>query len=173
TAEQGRLLGKLTHQGLRLGEIRVHHHGGGTRNSTGNVGKIHKIFGHKRYVIWGTDQGACTDPAAPIIRILALPRNSRGQGTALIAPQLSRRITIAVVTPPPPQMPATPISPLRVRRILSRVISRRPPLKPVGWPRAMAPPQTFTLARSHPSRSEEHTPELQSRENLVCRLLLV
>src|SRR6266700_1296117 len=26
--------------------------------------------------------------------------------------------------------------------------------------------------RSHPVRSEEHTSELQSRENLVCRLLL-
>src|SRR5690606_40765494 len=27
-------------------------------------------------------------------------------------------------------------------------------------------------ARANPSRSEEHTSELQSRENLVCRLLL-
>src|SRR5436309_14932648 len=27
-------------------------------------------------------------------------------------------------------------------------------------------------ARVHPARSEEHTSELQSRENLVCRLLL-
>src|SRR5690606_39567605 len=27
-------------------------------------------------------------------------------------------------------------------------------------------------AAHHPSRSEEHTSELQSRENLVCRLLL-
>src|SRR5690606_41787661 len=32
-----------------------------------------------------------------------------------------------------------------------------------GWPSTSAPP---------PSRSEEHTSELQSRENLVCRLLL-
>src|SRR5690606_40706445 len=28
------------------------------------------------------------------------------------------------------------------------------------------------LQPNHPSRSEEHTSELQSRENLVCRLLL-
>src|SRR5690606_40447401 len=28
------------------------------------------------------------------------------------------------------------------------------------------------LAVAHPGRSEEHTSELQSRENLVCRLLL-
>src|SRR5690606_39510856 len=28
------------------------------------------------------------------------------------------------------------------------------------------------IAYRHPSRSEEHTSELQSRENLVCRLLL-
>src|SRR5690606_41569085 len=32
-------------------------------------------------------------------------------------------------------------------------------------------PPWFSL-RSCPSRSEEHTSELQSRENLVCRLLL-
>src|SRR5690606_42112900 len=32
-----------------------------------------------------------------------------------------------------------------------------------------APP---TVGFDHPARSEEHTSELQSRENLVCRLLL-
>src|SRR5690606_40986548 len=40
-----------------------------------------------------------------------------------------------------------------------------PPETPAGTP-APAP------AGSDPSRSEEHTSELQSRENLVCRLLL-
>src|SRR5690606_39673234 len=30
----------------------------------------------------------------------------------------------------------------------------------------------FPIKQSHFSRSEEHTSELQSRENLVCRLLL-
>src|SRR5690606_41653838 len=29
-----------------------------------------------------------------------------------------------------------------------------------------------TISKTPPSRSEEHTSELQSRENLVCRLLL-
>src|SRR6266700_7999210 len=36
------------------------------------------------------------------------------------------------------------------------------------WPRAGA----FCLARDVHGRSEEHTSELQLRENLVCRLLL-
>src|SRR5690606_15079944 len=35
-----------------------------------------------------------------------------------------------------------------------------------------APFETWILPREHVSRSEEHTSELQSRENLVCRLLL-
>src|SRR5690606_14123654 len=33
-------------------------------------------------------------------------------------------------------------------------------------------PQAFRLATIREARSEEHTSELQSRENLVCRLLL-
>src|SRR5690606_40537552 len=40
------------------------------------------------------------------------------------------------------------------------------------WRLAEKPPAEFTARlRSH-GRSEEHTSELQSRENLVCRLLL-
>src|SRR3712207_8505420 len=35
-----------------------------------------------------------------------------------------------------------------------------------------ATPLTFTSARAGLSRSEEHTSELQSRQYLVCRLLL-
>src|SRR5688572_32593610 len=35
-------------------------------------------------------------------------------------------------------------------------------------PRAFSPARTLT----HPLRSEEHTSELQSQSNLVCRLLL-
>src|SRR5436309_7434289 len=38
---------------------------------------------------------------------------------------------------------------------------------PTGGSAPMAP-----VSRSRSSRSEEHTSELQSRENLVCRLLL-
>src|SRR3712207_8797191 len=39
---------------------------------------------------------------------------------------------------------------------------------------AMRPPccSTICLAMARPSRSEEHTSELQSRQYLVCRLLL-
>src|SRR5690606_42151510 len=33
-------------------------------------------------------------------------------------------------------------------------------------------PKLFTTPQYRPPRSEEHTSELQSRENLVCRLLL-
>src|SRR6266511_6216524 len=42
---------------------------------------------------------------------------------------------------------------------------------PICWPwrSCRRPPAAST---SPPSRSEEHTSELQSRENLVCRLLL-
>src|SRR5690606_41404721 len=55
---------------------------------------------------------------------------------------------------------------------------RRPPM--VTWPkppsRKALPPARATsspCSASHPMpRSEEHTSELQSRENLVCRLLL-
>src|SRR5690606_39459543 len=41
-----------------------------------------------------------------------------------------------------------------------------PPLQPASTVRAIAPDAPSA------SRSEEHTSELQSRENLVCRLLL-
>src|SRR5690606_41287041 len=37
---------------------------------------------------------------------------------------------------------------------------------------ARSPPGSSTVDRTELDRSEEHTSELQSRENLVCRLLL-
>src|SRR3712207_7758302 len=40
-----------------------------------------------------------------------------------------------------------------------------------GW-RASATPASRGTRRRRPSRSEEHTSELQSRQYLVCRLLL-
>src|SRR5690606_39969913 len=49
---------------------------------------------------------------------------------------------------------------------------------PTGRPRALPSSVRKPVAKStgsptgFPSRSEEHTSELQSRENLVCRLLL-
>src|SRR5436309_5657807 len=36
----------------------------------------------------------------------------------------------------------------------------------------VAPPKYRARIKSRPARSEEYTSELQSRENLVCRLLL-
>src|SRR5262249_60689100 len=47
----------------------------------------------------------------------------------------------------------------------------QPPVKPMGSP-AGAPHRTGTRARWGAPRSEEHTSELQSLTNLVCRLLL-
>src|SRR5690606_40656338 len=41
-----------------------------------------------------------------------------------------------------------------------------------GWPPPSACHGTGRDATGSPDRSEEHTSELQSRENLVCRLLL-
>src|SRR5438874_5183351 len=46
----------------------------------------------------------------------------------------------------------------RPRRVRRERVRRRPVL--------------LTHSRSHPPRSEEHTSELQSRRDLVCRLLL-
>lgn len=47
-------------------------------------------------------------------------------------PQLSRRMIMAVVTPPPPQIEATPNSLFRRRRMLSSVTRMRAPEIPVG-----------------------------------------
>src|SRR5690606_41975042 len=43
---------------------------------------------------------------------------------------------------------------------------------PVPLPGEEAPREGFERPKADPVRSEEHTSELQSRENLVCRLLL-
>src|SRR6478672_13615162 len=40
------------------------------------------------------------------------------------------------------------------------------------WPCAGSPPRTAACSCTPPARSEEHTSELQSRSDLVCRLLL-
>src|SRR5690606_40286229 len=50
------------------------------------------------------------------------------------------------------------------------VISREETVTTLGKPVTRSLP--FTSANSSWGRSEEHTSELQSRENLVCRLLL-
>src|SRR2546430_8881004 len=58
-----------------------------------------------------------------------------------------------------------------------RLRQRRPDHRDAGDPGAAAAlpePEGHHLAdhRGHPGRSEEHTSELQSQSNLVCRLLL-
>src|SRR2546427_7141200 len=53
-------------------------------------------------------------------------------------------------------------SPPTVKRV--RVKSR--------GPRPLSPARARAHSRGAPSRSEEHTSELQSQSNLVCRLLL-
>src|SRR2546430_7038527 len=51
--------------------------------------------------------------------------------------------------------------------------SPAPPPDPVGPPEAPPPSRPVETAASQPAaRSEEHTSELQSQSNLVCRLLL-
>src|SRR5690606_40934869 len=49
---------------------------------------------------------------------------------------------------------------------------RRIPGRAVAYRRVPARRITAQSPRCTPARSEEHTSELQSRENLVCRLLL-
>src|SRR3712207_7520189 len=52
---------------------------------------------------------------------------------------------------------------------LPSVLSRNPPSSP---PRVAETRSPRLLSSSPPKRSEEHTSELQSRQYLVCRLLL-
>src|SRR6266511_3920867 len=67
--------------------------------------------------------------------------------------------------------PERAISPSH-RRSSSRVVMK----VPSGWQYPMAASSPSSRSRLSPTsvleRSEEHTSELQSRENLVCRLLL-
>src|SRR3954451_6128850 len=58
---------------------------------------------------------------------------------------------IASPWPPPEQMAATPRPPPRRRSSCTSVPSTRAPEAPIGWPRAIAPPFTFTFDSSRPS----------------------
>src|SRR5207302_5564889 len=49
---------------------------------------------------------------------------------------------------------------------------RSPTARSGSWTRGRSPPTSRSRWTGPTSRSEEHTSELQSRENLVCRLLL-
>src|SRR5690606_40804455 len=103
---------------------------------------------------------------------------------------LARRTSAAVI-PPPPLHDALPICQItegrtgacdryaNVEGVLTRVdpvvLMRRLQQPSIGEPQALT--ASHASASEPPStsmqpRSEEHTPELQSRENLVCRLPL-
>src|SRR5579864_5303259 len=56
--------------------------------------------------------------------------------------------SMAIPCPPPMQAEATPAPPPRRPSSLSKVISRRVPEAPSGWPSAMAPPLTLSLSTS-------------------------
>src|SRR5262249_61954044 len=81
--------------------------------------------------------------------------------------------------PSPPLFPSTPLSRSARPRLRSR--DKPPPRPSASWssPRSSPPPASRRSAttcsnrpRRAPARSEEHTSELQSLTNLVCRLLL-
>src|SRR5690606_40183184 len=82
-------------------------------------------------------------------------------------------------TPPPDIYPLSLTTLFRSRRpcptrtTTGRAACRFParPTRP-GAPRGRRSPGSTPTATRSRSRSEEHTSELQSRENLVCRLLL-
>src|SRR2546430_13226392 len=86
----------------------------------------------------------------------------------------------------PPRSPLFPYPPLS-RSIVgggmtadaaARAIRETDPKAPIGLIGAEAhppynrPPLSKALWKGEPERSEEHTSELQSQSNLVCRLLL-
>src|SRR5207302_10994877 len=104
---------------------------------------------------------------------------------------LTRHTTLFILLllrlPPPPRSPLFPYTTLfrstpaparccgaTSRGISSRSTSRTAPGPKAGWARSPCDPTARVAAWGRPSsaRSEEHTSELQSRENLVCRLLL-
>src|SRR5207302_8683292 len=86
------------------------------------------------------------------------------------------RSLFSYTVPPPPELytlslhDALPISTLTLRaRVVTSTAEAAPYLQGMeaGWT------QTLERLETHlTKRSEEHTSELQSRENLVCRLLL-
>src|SRR3712207_8597901 len=64
---------------------------------------------------------------------------------------------------PPPHHPP---------RLQEAVISRQSSVAGAHLPPPAYPTPSYLLLSCRPSRSEEHTSELQSRQYLVCRLLL-
>src|SRR5690606_41156229 len=71
------------------------------------------------------------------------------------------------LTPFPAQTRTAPVSPALHLSCMQYAAALDPGMEQAPWGTVFAFKRTSTLARS-----EEHTSELQSRENLVCRLLL-
>src|SRR5690606_40181584 len=111
-------------------------------------------------------------PGAPRGPGDASTRRRRQRGRGGVARALPRRVGGRLPLPPR----------LGARRLRPRLLQPRAhgPSAPHGGerpdlsPRPEAPgaPSRRTLPPHPPARSEEHTSELQSREHLVCRLLL-
>src|SRR5690606_41251371 len=98
---------------------------------------------------------------------------------------LRRRYRPVLVTAVPPAPEDSPLSPHAAPPLSDPAptptppLPARPPRSPVRrWPGRSAAwpwpgrPCCSCSARARRRKSEEHTSELQSRENLVCRLLL-
>src|ERR1041384_2300756 len=65
--------------------------------------------------------------------------------------QLSRSTLSATASPPPRQRVASPVRALRSCIAYNSVVRTRAPLAPIGWPRAIAPPFTFTRSHFQPN----------------------
>src|SRR5262249_56644385 len=94
------------------------------------------------------------------------------------SPHATRHPLFLSILPPPPTPPLFPSTPLsRSLSIISTMSapsssrSPRPPPRAAARAPCAASPATPTAGRN-PPRSEEHTSELQSLTNIVCRLLL-
>src|SRR5437868_13682918 len=86
-----------------------------------------------------------------------------------------------LILPRPPRSTLFPYTTLFRSRMAARAAAphrtrkrriRAPRLRNYGSSRSIRPPAPALPAAPSPARSEEHTSELQSRFDLVCRLLL-
>src|SRR5262249_62417573 len=84
---------------------------------------------------------------------------------SLLHPPISSSLLFFLMIRPPPRSTLFPYTTLFRSRTTARAHTRRRHAAHPGGPALRAPLPSF-------SRSEEHTSELQSLTNLVCRLLL-
>src|SRR5690606_41624932 len=93
------------------------------------------------------------------------------------------RLSVFIIIPRPPTSTLFPYTTLFRSDPAGREVPRRSACRPAASrrrgsaaqaarPRARGEAQRLVRRRLPRARSEEHTSELQSRENLVCRLLL-